>query len=210
MNQVCEKLHHYVNCIHRFTFPIIEHLLPNNGVYILFQKNEPGHGHDRIVRVGAHTGMNQLRSRLKQHFIQENKDRSIFRKNIGRCLLHSEKHPYLEVWEKDLTTRKMKNVYGHLVDSPFQQMVEKRITLFLQENFSFCVIQEDDKDRRLWLESKIISTVSQCNECGPSSMWLGLHSPKEKIRESGLWQVNELYKEPFIEHEWKAIEKTLK
>jgi hypothetical protein len=47
------------------------------------------------------------------------------------------------------------------------------------------------------LESKIISTVSLCEKCHPSSDWLGLHSPKRKIQESGLWQVNELYKERF-------------
>jgi hypothetical protein len=41
----------------------------------------------------------------------------------------------------------------------------------------------------------LISTVASCDECNPSSNWLGRHSPKEKIRKSGLWQVNELYKE---------------
>ena len=31
------------------------------------------------------------------------KDRSIFRKNIGRDLLNREKDPYLECWEADFT-----------------------------------------------------------------------------------------------------------
>jgi hypothetical protein len=30
----------------------------------------------------------------------------------------------------------------------------------------------------------------------PFTKWLGLCSPKDKIRTSGLWLVNELYKEP--------------
>jgi len=42
----------------------------------------------------------------------------------------------------------------------------------------------------------MISTVSLCWECRPSERWLGRWSPKEKIRDSGLWLVNELYKTP--------------
>jgi hypothetical protein len=42
----------------------------------------------------------------------------------------------------------------------------------------------------------MISTVSLCDTCAPSAQWLGLSSPIKKIRESGLWIVNELYKEP--------------
>jgi hypothetical protein len=42
----------------------------------------------------------------------------------------------------------------------------------------------------------MISTVSLDDACQPSPQWLGLSSPKKKIRESGLWLINELYKEP--------------
>ena len=78
------------------------------GIKLLFEKGETAHGMDRIVRIGTHTGKNQLRSRLKQHFIKEDKDRSIFRKNIGRSLLNRDKDPFLEQWEIDLTSRKQK------------------------------------------------------------------------------------------------------
>jgi hypothetical protein len=63
----------------------------------------------------------------------------------------------------------------------------------------------DEKVKRLLWESKIISTVSQCKECRPSENWLGLHSPKEKIRESGLWLVNELYKQPLYESDFEVL-----
>ena len=66
----------------------------------------------------------------------------------------------------------------------------------IQNNFSFVVFRVNDKEKRLGLESKIISTVSLCKECSPSKNWLGLSSPKQKICESGLWLVNELYKQP--------------
>jgi hypothetical protein len=51
-----------------------------------------------------------------------------------------------------------------------------------------------DKEKRIELESKIISAISYCEECGASENWLGRFSPKEKIRKSGLWLVNGLWK----------------
>ncbi len=90
--------------------------------------DEYGHGADRIVRVGTYTDPNQLRSRLKQHFVQENKDRSIFRKNIGRCLLNKDKDPYASVWELDFTTRAAKLKNGHLIDPAYQSKIESRVS----------------------------------------------------------------------------------
>ena len=195
MSKICAELHHLFNSKKRFYFPFNELEIPLDGIYILFEKGEYAHGGDRIVRVGTHTGMAQLRSRLKQHFINENKDRSIFRKNIGRCLLNMKKDPYLKIWELDLTTRKAKSMYGSLVDNSFQESIEKEITSYMKTNFSFCVFRVDDKNKRLNLEKKLISTISLCNECAPSIKWLGLNSPIEKIRASGLWNVQDLYNE---------------
>jgi len=61
----------------------------------------------------------------------------------------------------------------------------------------------------LKIESKIISTISLCEECKPSHNWLGLFSPKEKIRDSGLWLVNELYKEPLSDKETEDLKNIL-
>ncbi len=133
---------------------------------------------------------------MNQHFINENKDRSIFRKNIGRALLNKDKDPFLEKWEFDLTTRKSKDEHSSKIDFNKQKEVERSVTKYIQDNFSFVVFGIKDKEKRLRLESKIISTVSSCKEFRPSKNWLGLFSPKEKIRESGLWLVNELNKEP--------------
>jgi hypothetical protein len=55
------------------------------------------------------------------------------------------------------------------------------------------------------LESKIISTISLCDECKPSEKWLGLFSPKEKIRKSGLWLVNELWKTPLSDKDIEEL-----
>lgn len=205
MSEKCQKLHEWFSRLNRHDFPFDEEEVPRSGIYILFEKDELAHGTRRIVRVGTHTGNNQLRSRLKQHFIKENKDRSIFRKNIGRALLNKNKDGFLEQWELDLTSKKAKVAYSALIDFDKQKEVEKSVTQLIQKNFSFVVFEVKDKDRRMKLESRIISTISLCRECRQSKNWLGLFSPKKKIRESGLWLVNELYKEPLSDKDMEEM-----
>lgn len=210
MSDNCACIHRLSNDLERHCFPFDKPKIPLNGLYFLFQKGEQSHNQDRIVRIGTHTGNNQLFSRLRQHFINENKDRSIFRKNIGRALLHGRKDPFLEFWELDLTTRKAKNKYSELIDFDYQERLEKEVSKYIQDHFSFSVFEVPDKRDRLELEAKIISTVSWCEECKPSIGWLGNKSPKEKIKKSGLWQVNELYKTPFDNDEIKSLSKVVK
>ena len=206
MSENCNTIHQWFNRMKKYCFPFNENDIPKNGIYVLFEKEEFGHSTDRIVRIGTHTGNNQLCSRLYQHFVNENKDRSIFRKNIGRALLNKNKDPFLKQWEIDLTTKNTKKLYSHSIDFVKQKKVEEMVTKYIQNNFSFAVFQVDNKERRLKIESKIISTISLCDECKPSKNWLGLHSTKSKIRDSGLWQVNELYKEPLNQNDMDKLE----
>lgn len=206
-NNLCDKLHSWANKLKIFSFPYDESKIPLNGVYLLFEKGEKGHSDHRIVRIGTHTGKDQLRSRLRQHFLTENKDRSIFRKNIGRCFLNKTHDPYLKMWELDMTAKSARDKYGKLIDIKKQKAIEKKITEYMRKNFFFGVIKIDDKRERLDLESKIISTVSHCNICGPSKNWLGNYSPKEKIVKSGLWLVNELYKSVLLKKDLEKLKK---
>jgi len=209
MSKNCETLHRWFNRMKKLNFPFSDEDIPFNGIYILFQKGETAHGTDRIVRIGTHTGTDQLRSRLKQHFIQENKDRSVFRLNIGRTLLNKDKDPFLAQWNLDLIPREAKEKYATIIDFDKQKETEKRVSKYIQDNFSFVVFPVDDKEKRLKLEAKLISTISLCQECRPSKKWFGLSSPKQKIRESGLWQVNELYKTPLTDKDTKELKQTL-
>lgn len=199
VTNTCAELHLNLSELERFRFPIDAERIPKNGIYFLYEFGESGHGVDRIVRVGTHTGNDQLRSRLHQHFVIENKDRSIFRKNIGRALLHRDNDPFLAQWEIDLTTRAARDRHGAHIDHAKQRAVEQLVTEYIQKCFSFAVIAVPDKATRLTLESGLLSTISLCKECVPSKGWLGNFSPKEKIRQSGLWNVNELYKTPLDE-----------
>jgi hypothetical protein len=205
-NNKCQEIHELFNSMKRHSFPFNEAEIPKNGIYILFEKGERGHGGDRIVRIGTHTGKDQLRSRLKQHFMNKNKDRSIFRKNIGRNILNKNKDPFLKQWELDLTTKKAKQKHKH-INFEKQNQVEEKVSKYIQNNFSFVILPIENKKKRKEIESKIISTVSLCDYCRPSKRWFCLFSPKQKIRESGLWLINELYKEPLKDEDIQELKK---
>jgi hypothetical protein len=206
MPSACEVTHRWANSRPVFHFPFDTAAIPLNGLYILFEKGELAHGTNRIVRIGTHTGNNQLRSRLKQHFLVENKDRSIFRQNIGRALLNKDHDPFLREWDLDLTSRQAKLQNAH-VDLSRQRETEKRVSEYIQSNFSFAAVRIDNKQQRLRTESRLISTISLCDTCRPSAGWLGLFSPKEKIRTGGLWLVNELYKQPLSDDDVTELQR---
>lgn len=201
IEEMCGSIHKAFRSLKRFRYPFDGIEMPLNGLYVFFEKGEFSHGGDRIVRVGTHTGKDQLRSRLMQHIVNENKDRSIFRKNVGRALLNKAgDSEMLKMWDRDMTTAMAKkNALGY--DISKINKVEERVSEFMRNNLSFAVIGVDDKSDRLNLESRLISAISLCNECRSSNEWLGNFSPKPKIVESGLWLVNELYKEPFSDNE---------
>ncbi len=209
MNNICNDIHHIFQNLKRYRFPLSEKELPKNGIYILFEKNESAHNGDRIVRIGTHTGNNNLVKRLKEHFLKENKDRSIFRKNIGRAILSKKEDSFLEQWNWDLTTRANKDKYSLLVDFKKQKLTEEMVSQYIKNNFSFAIIEVKSKTDRLNLESKLISTISLCKECQPSSQWLGKSSPIHKIRESGLWLIQGLYKTPINLDDLEEIKKLL-
>ena len=190
----CQFIHNLAGRLDRHAFPFEPEQIPESGVYLLFEAGETAHGGDRIVYAGTHTGEQRLRNRLLEHLIP-NKDRSIFRKNIGRAILRKKEDPFLDKWEIDLTTRKAREKYAHLIDTELQKIVEEEVTDVIEQTFSFAVLPEENREDRLLLRKKIVSVVSLCGDCVQSKQWLGVYSPKKKIRESGLWLVNGLYKE---------------
>jgi hypothetical protein len=210
MSAICAELHRLAGSgtVHRFPFDGTS--LPSNGIYVLFETGESAHGGGRIVRVGTHTGERQLVSRLNQHVVKANKDRSIFRKNIGRALLNKASDTlFLAEWEHDRTSRAGRARFGKEPDVAKRGAIEADVTTYIQGSFRFVVFRADAERDRLHLESRMISTLSLCDDCQPSASWLGMSSPKEKIRESGLWLVNELYKEPLTRPDVERLERLL-
>ena len=211
MTLLYDQIHDLFNSQKRFHFPFDNELdqIPLNGVYIIFEKDEQYKQYDRIVRVGTHKGINQLRSRLYQHFLLLNKNRSIFRKNIGRALLNKDSNPYLRIWELDSTSRADKIKNAPLIDKIFEQELEGQISKYIQHNLSFVVFGVNNKDKRLFWESRIISTLAAFPDIRPSDNWLGHFSPKDKIRQYGLWQVNDLKKKPLDTDEFNELTQLL-
>lgn len=209
MSALCHALHQLTARLPLHSFPFDERNIPEDGIYLLFEEGENAHGQQRIVRVGTHTGDRQLRSRLRQHFVQENKDRSIFRKNIGRALLHRANDSFLKDWNLDLTTAAARSQHAGRIDFGKQRLVETMVSQHVQSNCRFIVIPVVSKSQRLLWESRIISTIAACPTCTPSPAWLGRSSPVSKIQVNGLWQVNELFKEPFSADEFLAFGQTI-
>ncbi|MFI3314053.1 MAG: hypothetical protein R3Y04_00110 [Rikenellaceae bacterium] len=203
MKDYALELHKLFNNLPRYNHTFDPNDIPKNGIYIFFEEGEKFGELDRIVRVGTHTGNNQLCSRIKQHLLAKNKDRSIFRKNIGRAILNGQNDDYLTKWNYDLTSRKNKERYGSLIDAQRQELIEKEVTEYMQGHFTFVVFPVETKEERLELETAIIATIK--SSCPPSSNWLGNHSPIEKICQSGLWLVLGLKVDPITEAQYNRL-----
>nr|WP_311459954.1 hypothetical protein [uncultured Capnocytophaga sp.] len=172
------QLHELFNSekLTRYSYPFSSKGFPANGVYIFFEKGETittpdGRILDRIVRVGTHEKDDNFYKRLKQHFTG-NITSSIFRKDIGKALSTNK--------ETDKTYK------------------EEEISKYMRENLSFVIFEEETEAERFDWEERIIFTLSKAvilGQISPSKKWLGNKSPKEKIKKSGLWQVEGIYVE---------------
>ena len=63
-----------------FYYPFNPKDIPLNGIYIMFEEGEFAHGGKRIVRVGTHTGPNNLRNRIAEHYPPEEQRSEYFPK----------------------------------------------------------------------------------------------------------------------------------
>lgn len=203
-----DELHVIFNQAKRYDNQFDSDELIDNGIYILFEKGEKYGSIDRVVRVGTHTGNNKLPARMVQHYRIQTKDRSIFRKNLGRIYLNQTNDPYIDIWNVSNTERinRLRNLPYRDFDK--EAALEERITHYINDNFTFCLIQVDDKEYRLYLEMAIIATIAQ-GTSHPSDHWLGLDSPVEKIRTYGLWQVQGLKREPITYEDLEYIKKNI-
>lgn len=222
MTELCKWLHENIEQLPLIKFPFKLEQLPENGIYFFYEDGEIwGHGGDKqkIVRIGTHKNGN-FRSRIKEHFLLDEskmnfdatkpapKDRSIFRKNIGRALLNKEKDNYLKIWEIDFTIKANRERYRDYRDIQKEKRIEIEITKILREHFSFrFIILENESDRigAEGLESSLIGTIANCKLCRPSNNWLGRYSTKKQIKESGLWLIQHLNAKCINEKDKKII-----
>ena len=212
MSQQCAWLHAALLelpllCWKRFESELEFSVLSKEGIYFFYELGEvQSHAvpEQRIVRIGTHRKTTTVESRMSDHLPEGNRliafdadkpkpsDRSIFRKNIGRVILYQDNDDYRSIWDKDFTLIKNRDEWGSFRNIEKEQELEHQITQIIRSRFSFRFIIVESAERRKELEKRLIGTVAECRGCGPSDGWLGNSSPIEKIRASGLWQVQHL------------------
>jgi len=185
-------LHMLLNELPRYNWQSIKDIPFNNGIYFMFESNEKYLGMDRITRVGSHQSQGRLKERLKDHFFRENKDGSIFRKNIGRSILNNKKSPYLDIWNLNTSTSGQKQKYANLINQQLQDKLERTTSDYLRDKFTFTCVPVENKDERMRLEEGIIASLAGEDSFRPGSNWFGLNSPIHEIATSGLWNVQGL------------------
>lgn len=218
----CEWIHRKLEELPIMKYPFDLIKLPLNGIYFFYEEGENNtfNGKNRIVRVGTHKN-NNFRTRINDHFLFNErkmnfnemkpapKDRSIFRKNLGRAIIKRDSDNYMHIWNIDFTTRKNRELYGYRRDIEKEKALELQITEILRNNFSFRFIIVDELVDRMGgegLESSLIGTVAYCPSCKPSLTWLGKFHPNKEIQQSGLWQIQNLNSPPINEEEKEKIE----
>ena len=225
-NEKCKWLHETLEQLPITSYPFDLEQLPKNGIYFFYEKGETwGHGGSkpRIVRVGTHRG-NNFRSRMADHYLIGRrvshsmkrfgpKDRSIFRKNLGRAILNRDHPEYLETWNIDFTPKRNRERKSHLRDMDIEKETEELISGVLKENFSFRFARIEKQEERIGsggLERTFIGTLAACKSCRPSENWLGNHSPLERIRKNGLWQTQHLMERAIDSEEMRRFEEIVK
>ena len=204
-----ENVHRLFDTAPEYTWDRIDDIPFSNGVYVMFEKSEQFKGYKRITRVGTHRGDGNLKSRLETHFIREDKNWSIFRKNIGRAILNKDNDPYLKIWDMDTGTPEARQRYADLIDEVKESGIEKRISLFLRHHVTFSCIEVDSWFDRLRIEEGLIATLNQDPEFKPSKDWFGKYSPEYEIRNSGLWLKRGLDKMPLKRMDIELMEDSI-
>lgn len=193
MSEPCNLLHRWANTLPRLNAIYSAADIPKNGIYLAFEKGESGHGADRIVWVGSHISKGRFTKRLSEHLLRQNKDRSSFRKHIGRCLLADD--PFLEQWNFKLTSCADRLKYAGRVDIQRQKEVEACVTQYIGDNMKFVVFPVKAEQKRRDLKNSLLATLNRCDGCHPSPNWLGLRHQTEIIRK-GLWNERGLSGQP--------------
>jgi hypothetical protein len=170
---------------------------PKRGLYLFFEPGEYRTERDemRVVRVGTHAvsrgSTTTLWDRLHTHRGNANglgnHRSSIFRLHVGAALSVQTPSLFVPSWGKgqsaDLETRQ------------FEQQLERAVSLHIG-CMPLLWLNIPDKpgpaSDRAYLERNLVGLLSSGRKPGdkPSSRWLGLFGPDNRIKASGLWNLD--------------------
>ncbi|MFB6208261.1 MAG: hypothetical protein ABEJ69_02845 [Candidatus Nanohaloarchaea archaeon] len=166
---------------------------PERGVYFFFTPEM------RVTRVGTHAvsedSGTKLWERLRTHRGTFSGDRagggnhraSVFRLRVGEAIIEKEglQNEYPNWGEGSSAAPDVRDQ---------EQPLEKKVSEFIRE-LPFLWMKVDDEpgpeSDRAYLERNAIALLSNYDRdpLDPRKDWLGEHSPKEEIQDSGLWNV---------------------
>jgi hypothetical protein len=215
-NAKCEQLHSWFNSLKKHTYYAnFVNNIPENGIYIQFEIGEMGHSGDRIVRIGTHTGQNNLRQRLEEHY--ENNGRSIFRRKVGSAIIIKSLMEEANIWtEEDLKDWNYGNFYKREQNfikkgrGDKYKEIQNQVSAYIRTNIYFVCFEIYDGEMRKCFEKRLISTVSNCTQCQQSEKWLGKYADKPKVSKSGLWLEHNLWKDDLTDNDMNMLEKIIK
>jgi hypothetical protein len=193
-----EEIQRWANSLPRYSFEELHKLnTVSNGIYLVFEKGEKFENFDRIVRVGSHPSQGRFYKRLQDHFFQKQIS-SIMRKHIGRCFLNMASDPYITIWNFSNTGVKKGSPGEKKMDWIKEMEIESNISDYLN-NFTITIISGlNNQAKRMELETKLIATLNGQSSNFISQNWLGLSHPDSKISTSGLWNIQGLNSNNYI------------
>lgn len=188
------------------------------GVYFFLEPGETIDGENgapRVVRVGTHAVSRGSRSTLGQRLRAHrgtlggggNHRGSIFRLHVGSAI-RAKLGLDLPTWGKGSTAPRQTR--------DFERDHEQRVSEVIRSMPVLWVDVEDEAgpdSQRSVIERGSIALLSNLFSPldAPSESWLGMHSPRDEIRRSGLWNLNYTHELPnpdFINVFSDAIERT--
>jgi len=171
------------------------------GLYILFETGENRsvkRNIMRIVRVGTHAVNSRSKStlwtRLRAHRGPKqgggNHRGSVFRLHVGNAILHRENlNSRYPTWGQGKTASKQIRESEAWIERKVSQAIGRMSVLWLD-----IADEPSPTSDRAFVEQNLIALLSSKGRLidQPSVDWLGFSSPKQEIRDSGLWNLHYL------------------
>ena len=198
---------------------------PQRGVYFFYEDGETRSGSGsgrRVVRVGTHALVSGSRASLWRRLSQHrgsarsrggNHRGSIFRLLVGAALARRGDLPLPSSWGRRGRPPGLERAALTRDESGLEALVSRRIGAM-----PFLWLGVDDapgpSSRRTLIERNAIALLSGDAESAldpPSPDWLGLHSDREPVRRSGLWNnrhTDEGYDPAFLDVLEELVEET--
>ena len=197
---------------------------PERGIYLFFAPDETRRStaQQRITRAGTHavsigsgtTLWNRLiahRGTFSGKYADGGNHRgSVFRLRVGEAMIERDRlHDEYPDWGTGSSARS--DIREQELDH------ERRVSEYIRE-LPFLWVKVNDEpgpeSRRAQLEQNLIALLSNYRKKSvdpQDASWLGKHSPSQRIRESGLWNVDHVaegYDPSFLEMLERHVERT--